>query len=75
MSDGESEPTAQSVEPAANADSTPFIEKDDRETGMPMGHARVPFYIATAWVAFIIAYVVVMSLVALPDLRAWLRHG
>jgi len=52
----------------------PFVERDDRETLLPYDTGGVPIYIALLWVAFIVAYVVVMSLVALPDLRAWMAH-
>jgi hypothetical protein len=51
----------------------PFVERDDRETHMPVEHHGVPFYIALAWVLFIIVYVTVMSILALPDLRAWMK--
>ncbi len=61
-------------EPAASGEPRDFVEDDGRETSMPMGHARVPIYIALAWVGFIVAYVVVMSVLALPDLRAWLSR-
>jgi hypothetical protein len=48
-----------------------FIENDHRETKLGYGDGGVPFYVAVAWVLFIIAYVVVMASLALPDLRAW----
>jgi hypothetical protein len=51
-----------------------FVEDDHEETLMPMGTARVPIYVALLWVGFIAAYVIVMSMLALPDLRAWLSH-
>jgi hypothetical protein len=51
-----------------------FVERDDRETRMPMGEGGVPFYIAVAWVTFIVAYIIGMSLLALPDLRAWIAR-
>ncbi len=49
-----------------------FVERDDRETVLPYDKGGVPIYIALLWVAFIITYIVVMSLVALPDLRSWM---
>jgi len=52
----------------------PFVERDDRETVMPYDKGGVPIYIALLWVAFIITYIVVMTLVALPDLRSWMAH-
>jgi hypothetical protein len=52
----------------------PFIERDDRETTMAYDTGRIPLYIVVAWVCFIVAYVVVMAIVALPDLRAWMAH-
>ena len=55
-------------------DEPPFVERDDAETMLPMDTGGVPFYIGLLWVGFIIAYVVVMTMLALPDLRAWLNH-
>ena len=52
----------------------PFIEHDHRQTSMAYDTGRIPLYIVVAWVLFIVAYVVVMALVALPDLRAWMAH-
>lgn len=52
----------------------PFVERDDRETILPYDKGGVPVYIALLWVGFIITYIVVMSLVALPDLRSWIAH-
>lgn len=64
MSDAASDKTTPQQEP--------FVERDDRETLMPYDKGGVPVGIALLWVGFIITYVVVMSLVALPDLRAWM---
>jgi hypothetical protein len=50
-----------------------FVETDHKETPLPYGKGGVPFYIAILWLGFIIFYVVAMSLLALPDLRAWLK--
>ena len=50
----------------------PFVESDQHRTRLPYDVGGVPLYVALPWVAFIIAYIVVMSIVALPDLRAWL---
>jgi hypothetical protein len=50
----------------------PFVENDVHRTRLPYDTGGVPFYIGLAWAGFIIAYIVVMSVVALPDLRAWL---
>jgi hypothetical protein len=52
----------------------PFIERDDKQTSMAYDSGRIPLYIVVAWALFIVAYVVVMALVALPDLRAWMAH-
>jgi hypothetical protein len=49
-----------------------FVEHDDRATLLPYDKGGVPIYIALLWVAFIITYIVVMTLVALPDLRSWM---
>ena len=65
MSDGESD-QGKEIEP--------FVERDDRETVIPYDKGGVPIYIALLWVGFIITYIVVMSLIALPDLRAWINH-
>jgi hypothetical protein len=51
-----------------------FVERDDGETQLPFGEGRVPVYIALVWVTFIVVYIVVMSWLALPDLRAWIQH-
>ena len=53
---------------------TPFIERDDKQTSMAYDSGRIPLYIVVAWVVFIVTYIVVMALVALPDLRAWMAH-
>ena len=50
----------------------PFVENDVQRTRLPYDTGGVPFYIALAWAGIIIAYVTVMSMVALPDLLAWL---
>jgi hypothetical protein len=52
----------------------PFVERNDRPTKMAYDSGRVPIYILVAWVVFIIAYVVVMALLALPDLKSWMQH-
>lgn len=69
MTDSESEASAKGP-----AKSLPFVESDAARTELPYDNGGVPIYIALAWVAFIITYLVVMSVVALPDLRAWLAH-
>jgi hypothetical protein len=56
------------------SDPNDYREEDDRETRLPFGSGGVPFYVAILWVGFIVTYVVVMALLALPDLRAWLKH-
>jgi hypothetical protein len=50
----------------------PFVEDDSHQTELPYDKGGVPLYIALAWAIFIVAYITVMSVVALPDLRAWL---
>ena len=57
----------------ASEKDVPFVENDAHRTRLPYDRGGVPFYIALAWAAFIVTYIVVMSLVALPDLRAWLE--
>jgi hypothetical protein len=52
--------------------SRPFVEDDAHQTELPYDKGGVPIYIAIAWAAFIITYITVMSIIALPDLRAWL---
>jgi len=51
-----------------------FVEHEERETAMPYDKGGVPIYVAVLWVGFIVAYVTVMALLALPDLRAWLKQ-
>jgi hypothetical protein len=48
-----------------------YKESDHKETILGYGKGGVPFYIAIVWVLFIVAYVIVMATLALPDLRAW----
>jgi hypothetical protein len=83
MSDSESEGSKSAVEPASAASKEaappvdverPFVEEDSTKTVIPYDKGGLPIYIALAWVAFIIAYVTVMSIVALPDLKAWLSR-
>jgi hypothetical protein len=50
------------------------VESDAARTVLPYDKGGVPIYIALAWVAFIVTYIVVMAVIALPDLRAWLGH-
>ena len=59
---------------SAEEASRPFVEDDAHPTDLPYDKGGVPLYIALAWAAFIVAYITVMSMVALPDLRAWLEH-
>jgi hypothetical protein len=65
MSDAESDP---------HDEAPAFVESETRETSLPYGEGRLPFYVAVAWVAIIVTYVVVMALLALPDLRKWMAH-
>ena len=58
----------------SDSESESFVEHDERETQLPYDKGGVPFYIALLWVGFIVAYVVVMAMLALPDLRAWLKQ-
>ena len=51
-----------------------FIETDDQPTTFAYGKGGLPIPIALLWVGFIVVYVVVMSLLALPDLRAWMAQ-
>jgi hypothetical protein len=50
---------------------TPFVERDDAETHLGYDHGGVPFYIAIAWAALIVVYLVVMFWIALPDFKTW----
>ncbi len=59
---------------AAPSEEATFVERDDRETQMPFDKGKVPFYIAILWVGFIVVYVTVMAMLALPDLRRWMAH-
>ena len=69
MTDSASDAPGSAREPTGS-----FVENDSARTQLPYDRGGVPIYIALAWVAFIITYVVVMSLVALPDLRSWLEQ-
>jgi len=55
-----------------DAAARPFVEDDSHQTELPYDKGGVPLYIALAWAIFIVAYITVMSVMALPDLRAWL---
>jgi len=59
---------------AASDPAAPFVEDDGAKTYLPYDRGGVPFYIALVWAAFIVTYIVVMSLVVLPDLRTWLAY-
>ncbi len=75
MTASESKAKAEAEEPKESAPppgDKPFLEQDGEKTVIPYDKGGLPIYIALAWVGFIIAYVTVMSLVALPDLKAWL---
>ena len=52
----------------------PLPERDDARTVIDYGSGGVPLYIIVSWVIFIVTYVVVMSVLALPDLMAWMRR-
>jgi len=51
-----------------------FIEKDREPTRLGYDTGGVPLYVSLLWVGFLISYVLVMSLIALPDLRAWMAR-
>ena len=55
-------------------DSPAFVEDDTRETRLPYDTGGLPWYVAVGWVVLVIAYVAIMSVLALPDLRRWLAH-
>ena len=50
---------------------THFKESEHQPTQMTYDKGGIPFYIAIAWVVFLIAYVVYMVVYGLPDLAAW----
>jgi hypothetical protein len=60
-----------SAELVASGTDVPFVEDDAAQTVLPYDTGGVPFYIAFVWVAFIITYIVVVSVLVVPDLRAW----
>ncbi len=51
-----------------------FVESDGAETRLPYDKGGVPIYIAIAWVGFIIAYLLGVATLVLPDLRAWMAQ-
>ena len=51
-----------------------FVESDGGKTRLPYDNGGLPFYVALAWVAFIVAYFVGVMTLVLPDLRAWMAH-
>jgi hypothetical protein len=65
---------SETVNTAAKNEPAPFVEDDRAKTRLPYDRGGVPIYIALAWAAFIVTYIVVMSLVVLPDLRSWMAH-
>ena len=67
MSDVESESSRST--PAGEP--TPFTEDDGGRTRLPYDDGGVPFYIAVAWVSFIVVYITVVAVLVVPDLRAW----
>jgi hypothetical protein len=58
----------------ASSKDPPFVENDAHRTWLPYDRGGIPILIALIWAVFIITYIVVMSVLALPDLRAWLAH-
>jgi hypothetical protein len=48
-----------------------YQENDHKETILGYGKGGVPFYIAILWVLFIVAYVIAMATLVLPDLTKW----
>jgi hypothetical protein len=52
-------------------DSAAFVERDDRETELGYGSGGVPFYVALAWVGIIVAYLVAVVWLILPDFFTW----
>ena len=52
----------------------PFVEGDAHETKLGYGEGGVPFYVGIIWVLFLVAYVAIMTTLALPDLRAWISR-
>ena len=65
---------SESRTPAKVGAGRPFVEDDSHQTELPYDKGGVPLYIALAWAVFIVTYITVMSVVALPDLRAWLGY-
>lgn len=63
---------AGSDDPVIVESAEPAVESDDRPTRFGYGDGGVPLYVGLVWVAFIVCYLVVMSVVALPDLLAWI---
>jgi hypothetical protein len=51
-----------------------FVETDHQPTKLGYGEGGVPFYVAVIWVGYILAYILVMAYLALPDYRAWLNR-
>jgi hypothetical protein len=66
MTDSASKPAI----PASNAADAPFVEDDAVQTVLPYDTGGVPFYIAFAWVSFIVTYFIVVGLLVVPHLRA-----
>ena len=50
----------------------PFVESDEQRTRFTYDDGGLPFYVAVVWAGLIVAYITVMAVLALPDLRAWL---
>jgi hypothetical protein len=53
------------------SEETPAGESDHAPTRFGYGDGGVPLYVGIVWVVFIISYLAVMCVVALPDFIAW----
>ena len=56
------------------ASETRFIERDDKETELGYDTGGVPFYVAVLWALLIVAYLVVMFTLQMPDFLAWQKQ-
>lgn len=66
--------SASASDPPSGEQEQAFVERDREPTRLGYDKGGVPFYVTILWVGFLISYALVMTLIALPDLRAWMAR-
>jgi hypothetical protein len=60
-------------EPASDADDRELVESDtdDRETPLPFGPGKMPWWVAAVWVVAMVSLVAYLIVYFYPDLVKW----